>query len=491
MSARLIRAVRRFTCLALLSLSFVNTLHPAAAQQDPSAALQPEMQPISAAKDGQKDIANGWPIALPGSICCTPVVADMTGDGKPCIIVTCCARDTNAHYVHPKPNQTPLVYALRLDGTVLPGWPIEAASGKKRGGAWGGWASSPSVAKINGKDQLVMVGADRKVLIIQRDLTVDEVTSADPVSNVPIADLYDDGNLQFISGRAFGNVDGSTQTKWTGPVFHNGYAPAIGDAAGDEELRVYHLFYTTAHTNFADLAGFDRNGNQLPGWPQKIDDPSWHGPVLGDVLGDGKMDVIAAYGTHLFAWDPDGKPLPNTKSTPDLNGILVDNIFAATSSPALADLDGSGKAEIIVFDRQTMSIRAWHGDGTGFGNADGIIAQIPEEGHGVSVVSLGDGMGKSAEMDFFTSHYWVRLHPDQKTEVINMLPDDEKAAVEWSQPTIADVEGNGYADVLFGLSDGRVFIYQTHLAYHKEKMQWPTAGQNFQHTGAWKSAFKH
>ena len=47
-------------------------------------------------------------------------------------------------------------------------------------------------------------------------------------------------------------------------------------------------------------------------------------------------------------------------------------------------------------------------------------------------------------------------------------------------------DGDGQADVMFGVTDGRLFIYKTGLAYHKEKMQWPTMLGNFQHTGSWK-----
>jgi hypothetical protein len=35
-----------------------------------------------------------------------------------------------------------------------------------------------------------------------------------------------------------------------------------------------------------------------------------------------------------------------------------------------------------------------------------------------------------------------------------------------------------------------VFVYQTGLAYHSERMQWPTANGNFQHTGCWRGMGK-
>ena len=76
--------------------------------------------------------------------------------------------------------------------------------------------------------------------------------------------------------------------------------------------------------------------------------------------------------------------------------------------------------------------------------------------HGVSVVSLGDD---PKVMDFFAGTYWVRRFPDGRNEMKNMLPAD--ANIEWAQPTIADIDGDGKAEVIFGLSDGRIFVYQT------------------------------
>src|SRR5207248_1328401 len=136
---------------------------------------------------------------------------------------------------------------------------------------------------------------------------------------------------------------------------------------------------------------------------------------------------------------------------------LKDGTFSPSASPTLADLDGDGKAEIIVFDSQTSTIRAWRGDGTGVRNADGIIATIPETCEGVSVVDLGgDGV-----MDFFAGTFWVRMDKAGAVTTTNMLP--QPTPTSRMQPTVADVDGDGKAEVIFGLPDGRVFIYRTEM----------------------------
>jgi hypothetical protein len=42
--------------------------------------------------------------------------------------------------------------------------------------------------------------------------------------------------------------------------------------------------------------------------------------------------------------------------------------------------------------------------------------------------------------------------------------------------------------VVFGLSDGRVFVYKTEKALRPDLAQWPTPNGGPRHTGAWRPA---
>ena len=217
---------------------------------------------------------------------------------------------------------------------------------------------------------------------------------------------------------------------------------------------------------------FDQQGRPRPGWPKPIscattvEDPHEHVPVMGDITGDGKMEIVVAT-EAVWAFSCDGRPLLR----PD--GLFAANIDSPYASPSLADLDGDGKAEVIVFDYHTRAIRAWHGDGRPFGGRDGIVARLPVGCRGVSVADLGgDGI-----IDLFAGCYWVKLDPRTgKSEVIAMAPGDP---MSMTQPTIADVDGDGMADVIFGLLDGRLMIYNTGLRYLPQRVQWGTANGNF------------
>ena len=241
-----------------------------------------------------------------------------------------------------------------------------------------------------------------------------------------------------------------------------------------------------------------------------ISDASLFSPVMGHITDDPGMQVVGAYGSHIFAWKLDATPLACDTTDGDYVGVFKNGVNAVTATPTLADLDGDGKAEIIVFDQRTNCIRAWHGDGTGIRaaaqgavknpgsllglllgpiaapqsvapEADGsLIARLPVGVSGVSVVSLGDD---PKTWDFFSGTYWVRWKPDGTTKITDMCPDGD-GQTGLTQPTICDLFGDGKAEAIFGLHDGRVVVYKTGLAFHPDRAPWPTAQGNFQRTSA-------
>ena len=94
-------------CLLLVIGGIVATTLPKS-QQMATAAL-PASPPADIVKVTDAALsgpmmAAGWPIALPGSITSTPSVADLDGDGKLEVIVTCMARVADPSYVHPRPS---------------------------------------------------------------------------------------------------------------------------------------------------------------------------------------------------------------------------------------------------------------------------------------------------------------------------------------------------------------------------------------------------
>jgi len=441
-------------------------------------------------------IAPGWPLALPGEITGTISVGDLEGNGKLCVIAVCRRRGPEQELVHPEQSWAPLVFAFHADGTTVKGFPVQLTEPVETAHATthmgGSWSGTPSIVRRDGRDCIVLNSPFNKGLrVIRPDGTMRSFPYGGKTAcNVPVADIDGDGVPDVVMAKVLQNIDGGPIKTWPKTrIINTGYAPAIGDAKQDGQPLIYYLSWRTGIRD-GRFAGYDRTGQMLPGWPKRVVFELSDTPVLGDVIGDGNMEVFVAMSDLLCAWTWDGKPLPNTRTVEQFTGVFKAGIDACVGSTlSLADLDGDGKAEIILFDNATKTLRAWHGNGDGIGNDDGILATLPIEGpeiedviSGVSVADLGhDGV-----WDFFLGTYWVKWDPRTNTNsVTNMLPD--YAQTNNTQPTICDLDGDGKADILFGIRDGRVFVYQTGLAYNPHWCQWPTANGNFQHTGVWKS----
>jgi hypothetical protein len=439
-------------------------------------------------------IAKGWPVALPGTVIGTPVVVDLEGNGTLCVVVPVTDRYPEVNLVHPRRNTTGYLYALRADGTLLPGWPARLAGAtppQPGNGGGSGWSASPTVFRDGDRDGVLMqIRGAQRAYVVHADGSTKAVGGGNATVSIPVVDLDGDGVMDYVTGKVIANVRGGTVGEW--PMsrrFKNGYVPCVGDADGDGRPELYHLFYTERETGAVKVGGFDRTGAPLPGWPRIAEDASWFPPAMGDIDGDGKKEVVAAYGQRIYAWTWSGKDLPCDIEDGGHNGVFKKDVVACTATPTLADLDGDGNAEVIVYDQRHGCIRAWHGDGKPVvphpfldlvPGTDGVIARVPGRCHGVSVADLGgDGV-----IDLFTGTSWVKFDPKSgKAEVTAMVPGEPME--EWVQPTVCDLDGDGKGDVVFGLTDGRVVVYSTGLAYRAEWVQWGTAQGNVRHTSCW------
>jgi RNA polymerase sigma factor (sigma-70 family) len=470
-------------------------------------------------------IEKPWPLALPGAITGSIVPADLFGDGKKEIIVPCMGLDRKhlgaaQETVHPHPTLAALVYAFYPDGTTVPGFPAQIVSqevhlaGEKAIPRYSEhWGSAPSIVKIQGKDVIVMPGpngralSDRAVFVIRGDGSVQRVEvggwKPDPWTTIAVTTLREGGRTELLGGYA-DLTDGLFRLSRLQQALPGGFGTCVGDARGDGQLEYYQAGYQDGNSaaGVAEVTGYDQSGRKLAGWPQACGFQTGATTVMGDIIGDGKMDVVMVDGIgRLMAWTWDGKPVPGAvaedpaemKKFLAAHGQVVDAIpkkdlctsilrmgIGGDCPLSLADLDGDGKAEIVLFDAEDGTLRAFHGDGKGFGNEDGIIAKLPKdiEPWGVSVASLGGG----GAMDFFVGTYWVRRLPDGTTTVTNMLPG---GVSHRCQATITDIDGDGMADILMGTQDGRVFIYHTGKAYRPEWVQWATSHGDLNHTSCW------
>jgi hypothetical protein len=437
-------------------------------------------------------------IAAPREVLRTPAIGDVDGDMEPDIV------DSAGEHV----------YAWHANGKPLKGFPVRLnpafsrrADISKDNHVKRGFFASPTLGDLNGDKRLdiTLPGLDQHLYAwdgktakalpgypFYLKVAAEKLTGAESINNAAVGDITGDGKKEVVAPTA--ELSSTQNPSSVDPNEFRGLAVTLLSNAIGGSGRTYAVSGT---------------GKLLSGWPIKpngavpdalpLVGPGVD-PAMGDVDGDGKLDVInnAATG-DLQSFRADGSriatydPTPATGENVDKSRVL--NLF---ENPIVANLDGKPGLEVIkggltlnqlvnlgIATGQNLPynhvVQAWDGK---TGDELPAFPQAVEDYQLLSspaVADVSDAPGK--EILVGTGLYYLRDFNADGTEGGGF----PKFTGGWlfSVPAIGDTDGDGKLEINALTREGYAFQWDTNRPACGTNDEWWTARHDEWNTGAY------
>lgn len=433
----------------------------------------------------------GWPIATGEIIKSDPTVVDIDGDGDMEIFIG--GTDGKLYAFHHNGAE---LYDIDSNASTVSGF---ASIGSQ---IW----SKPAVADFEGDGILEVIVTPRYKL--QGSSTYQRVYAwhiqdanqdgrPDPVAGWPTLDSL---STVFISSPVAVNVDLDAQLEviamdqngyvyvWEhNGVLKNGWPQLAGTGGGNGQLYgtvAVGNFDTDTQNEIVVCAGnrstgtgsiyvWNYNGTLVSGWPFNCSGPFSASPVLADLDGDDKVEIVAASERDtVYVLKRNGSSL-----TGWLNGKFARLLDIITPTPAIGNIDADPQLEIVVSTED--GVTAWNSDGsvvTGFpvsnilSTTSPVIADVDGGTDLEILVGSGDRKVYAIKSNGVPAQGWpVSVGAGVTTGI-----------------AVSDMDHDGFNEMLLGCHDFKIYSLET--TGSSAKIEWSMAHHDAANTGQYSAS---